>query len=71
MHPSTLPLLLTASCSASNIREVQHIRVVTIVDEAHLLKRETLEEIRFLLNYHMDSMNPMALILVGQDELLG
>lgn len=51
------------------IREVRHIRVVTIVDEAHLLKRETLEEIRFLLNYHMDSMNPMALILVGQDEL--
>lgn len=43
--------------------------VVTIVDEAHLLARETLEEIRFLLNYKMDSMNPMALILVGQNEL--
>ena len=39
------------------------------MDEAHLLAKETLEEIRFLLNYRMDSMNPMALILVGQNEL--
>ena len=51
------------------IREVKHKKVITIVDEAHLLKRETLEEIRFMLNYHMDSINPMALILVGQNEL--
>ena len=40
-----------------------------IVDEAHLLDKETLEEIRFLMNYKMDSSNPMALILVGQNEL--
>ena len=45
------------------------MKVVTIVDEAHLLKKETLEEIRFMLNCQMDSMNPMALILVGQNEL--
>lgn len=51
------------------IRGVYGKNVVTIVDEAHLLARETLEEIRFLLNYKMDSMNPMALILVGQNEL--
>lgn len=51
------------------IRGVHHKTVVTIVDEAHLLAKETLEEIRFLLNYRMDSMNPMALILVGQNEL--
>lgn len=51
------------------IRGVQHKRVVTIVDEAHLLAKETLEEIRFLLNYRMDSMNPMSLILTGQNEL--
>ena len=31
--------------------------------------RDTLEEIRFMLNCRMDSMNPMALILVGQNEL--
>lgn len=51
------------------IRGVQHKRVITIVDEAHLLAKETLEEIRFLLNYRMDSMNPMGLILTGQNEL--
>jgi general secretion pathway protein A len=42
---------------------------VVIVDEAHLLDREMLEEVRFLLNFKMDSQSPMALILVGQSEL--
>ena len=42
---------------------------VVIVDEAHLLDREMLEEVRFLLNYRMDSFSPMALILAGQSEL--
>lgn len=51
------------------IRGVQRKYVVTIVDEAHLLAKETLEESRFLLNYKMDSMNPMGLILTGQNEL--
>ena len=40
-----------------------------IVDEAHLLDREMLEEVRFLLNFKMDAQSPMALILVGQSEL--
>ena len=51
------------------IRGVQHRDVVCIVDEAHLLSKETFEEIRFLLNSKMDSENPMSLILVGQNEL--
>ena len=42
---------------------------VAIVDEAHLLGKEMLEEIRFLLNFKMDSQSPMALILSGQTEL--
>jgi type II secretory pathway predicted ATPase ExeA len=42
---------------------------VVIVDEAHLLSREMLEEIRFLLNQRMDSLSTMALILIGQTEL--
>ena len=44
-------------------------KVVCVLDEAHLLEKETLEEFRFLLNYRFDSMSPMALILVGQTEL--
>lgn len=42
---------------------------VIIIDEAHLLSREMLEETRFLLNYKMDSQNPMSLIVVGQSDL--
>ena len=42
---------------------------VIIIDEGHLLKREMLEEIRFLTNFKMDSFSPMSLILLGQPEL--
>jgi len=42
---------------------------IIIIDEAHLLSYEMLEETRFLLNYKMDSQNPMALIVAGQSEL--
>jgi type II secretory pathway predicted ATPase ExeA len=45
------------------------VSLVAIVDEAHLLSKEMLEEIRFLLNFKMDSQSPMALILSGQTEL--
>ena len=51
------------------IRGVQRKSVVTVIDESHLPGRETLEELRFLLNSDMDSRNPMALILSGQNEL--
>ena len=56
-------------------KEIELLRIVhkklpvVIVDEAHLLDREMLEEVRFLLNYKMDSYSPMALILAGQSEL--
>ncbi|MFR8904281.1 MAG: ExeA family protein [Blautia wexlerae] len=51
------------------IRGVQKKKVVCILDEAHLLEKETIEEFRFLLNYRFDSMSPMAVVLVGQTEL--
>jgi len=51
------------------IREIHHRNIIVVVDEAHLLERETLEEIRFVLNTEMDSSSPMALVLVGQTEL--
>jgi len=51
------------------MRGIQHLQPVVIVDEAHLLDREMLEEVRFLLNFKLDSQSPMALILVGQSEL--
>ena len=51
------------------IRGIHGQKVVCVLDEAHLLEKETIEEFRFLLNYRFDSMSPMALILVGQSEL--
>lgn len=52
------------------IRGVRKQQVVCVLDEAHLLEKETLEEFRFLLNFNYDSISPMALILVAQSELL-
>lgn len=51
------------------MRGIHHLQPVVVVDEAHLLDREMLEEVRFLLNFKMDAQSPMALILVGQSEL--
>jgi type II secretory pathway predicted ATPase ExeA len=51
------------------MRGIHHLQPIVVVDEAHLLDREMLEEVRFLLNFRMDAMSPMALILVGQSEL--
>lgn len=51
------------------LRGLHRLSPVVVVDEAHLLDREMLEEVRFLLNFKMDAQSPMALILVGQSEL--
>src|SRR5690606_29924899 len=51
------------------MRGIHQLQPVVVVDEAHLLDREMLEEVRFLLNFKMDALSPMALILVGQTEL--
>jgi type II secretory pathway predicted ATPase ExeA len=52
------------------LKSAHHIKPVVVTDESHLFKREMLEEIRFTLNYIFDSVSPMALILIGQSELL-
>jgi len=51
------------------MRGLHHLKPVVIIDEGHLLDHEMLEEIRFLLNFKLDSESPLALILVGQSEL--
>ena len=53
------------------IRGVQKKKVVCILDEAHLLEKETIEEFRFLLNYRFDSMSPLAPCFGGADGTLG
>ena len=47
----------------------QKVQPVILIDEAHLLDREMLEELRFLLNFNVDSESPLALVLSGQPEL--
>ncbi len=49
---------------------VQKLQPVLLIDEAHLLSKEMLEELRFLLNFQLDSTSPLTLVLSGQNELL-
>lgn len=51
------------------MKAVHGIHPVCVCDECHLLSREMLEEIRFLLNMKLDSVSPMGLILTGQTQL--
>lgn len=45
------------------------IRPVLVVDEAHHLRSDVLEDLRLLTNYEMDSQNRLTLLLIGQPEL--
>lgn len=45
------------------------IRPILIVDEAHHLRTDLLEDLRLLTNYAMDSENRLTLVLVGHPEL--
>ena len=42
--------------------------VVIVLDEAHLLGVDQLEELRLLTNAELDSHSPFACLLVGQPE---
>lgn len=45
------------------------VRPVLIVDEAHHLRTDLLEDLRLLTNYAMDSDSRLTLLLVGHPEL--
>lgn len=44
-------------------------RPILIVDEAHHLRPDVLEDLRLLTNYQMDAENRLCLLLVGHPEL--
>lgn len=46
-----------------------HLRPILVVDEAHLLRSDVLEDLRLLTNYEMDSENRLCLVLLAQPEL--
>lgn len=45
------------------------LRPLLIIDEAHHLRTDLLEDLRLLTNYAMDSENRLTLVLVGHPEL--
>jgi type II secretory pathway predicted ATPase ExeA len=49
--------------------EERHRMVVVVIDEAHLMQPDQLEELRLMTNAEMDSASPFAGILVGQPTL--
>lgn len=49
--------------------ENAHQTPVLILDEAQYLRDKTLEEIPILLNFRMDSLDPLLLILIGHPHL--
>lgn len=46
-------------------------KLVLVIDEAHLLEKQTFEDIRLLTNADMDRRSPMSLIMIGQRWLRG
>jgi type II secretory pathway predicted ATPase ExeA len=52
-----------------DLYENQKNEAVVVIDEAHLLQGDMLQEIRFLTKFQMDSVSPLALLLVGEPEL--
>jgi general secretion pathway protein A len=45
------------------------IQPILIIDDAHHLRSDILEDLRLLTNYQMDSDNRLCLLLLGQAEL--
>lgn len=50
--------------------EIDKVRPIIIVDDAHLLSREILKNLKILFDFDMDSKDYTTVILIGQIELL-
>jgi len=46
-------------------------KIVIVIDEAHLLEQQTLEDIRLLTNLDMDRSSDISVVLLGQHWLRG
>jgi len=53
------------------LNKTHKIHPVLVIDEAHLLKTDTLQELRLLLNFEIDSFNALTILLCGQPSLEG
>jgi len=66
---ATKPDMLAAFGRLLALRHSQGLRTVLIIDEAHGLPTNLLEEIRLLLNFETSSEKLLQVILAGQPEL--
>jgi len=57
------------TAALAELHNTQKIKTVLIIDEAHLLKAEILDEIRLIHNAEMDSQDYLATAIVGQPPL--
>lgn len=48
----------------------KRIYSILVIDEAHLLSTDILQELRILSNFSMDSKNLLTILLCGQEDLL-
>jgi type II secretory pathway predicted ATPase ExeA len=55
--------------AVTDLHEGQGKTPVIILDEAHLMDHETLQELILITNFQMDSRVPFLLILIGQPDL--
>ena len=49
--------------------EKHHVLPVIVIDEGQELSTGMLNELRFVINFDVDSVSPLALVLTGQPEL--
>ena len=66
---SRAALYKVIQAEVSRLCQEARTRPVLVIDEAHHLRSEVLEELRLLTNFQMDSENRLCLLLVGQTEL--
>ena len=52
-----------------SLHSSQRVHPVLILDEAHLLSHDILQEIRLLTNFEIDSVNALTVLLCGQESL--
>jgi len=52
-----------------SLNRSSHIHPILVIDDAHILCSEILQEIRLLTNFEIDSYNALSVLLCGQETL--
>lgn len=63
------PLYRGIKAEVSRLCLETKVRPVLVLDDAHFLRNDVLDDLRLLTNYEMDGVDRLCLILVGHPEL--